>query len=58
MYIGENILSAWFICILIEVLQKNTFGFLERKILPQKVKLLVTMKYYFTVYVERSVSHF
>ena len=34
MYIGENILSAWFICILIEVLQKNTSGFLERKILP------------------------
>ena len=32
MYINENILSAWFICI--EVLQKNTFGFFESKILP------------------------
>ena len=34
MYINENILSACFICILIEVLQKNTFGFFESKILP------------------------
>lgn len=34
MYINENILSAWFICTLIEVLQKNTFGFFESKILP------------------------
>ena len=32
--LNESILSAWFICILIEVLQKNTFGFFESKILP------------------------
>jgi len=31
MYIDENILSAWFICTLIEVLQKKHFWFFGKK---------------------------
>ena len=31
MYINENILSAWFFFILIEALQKNSFGILKVK---------------------------